>query len=112
MARIPSLQKLRSVWEPKKLVKAVSNQLLVNNTVVHYINTNQFLDIDFDDSYDVTPFTSDTYYIDTRKDETLISEFQPFMTDTTNNLQGLSPIVKTDAQKEALKTMRLKFRYP
>ena len=41
-----------------------------------------------------------------------MSEFQPFMTNATNNLQDPSPKVKTDAQKEALKAMRQKFRYP
>ena len=103
----------------KKLTKAVFHNIYnVNSTyncdTFSFDNVDSFdiVPIEFDNDFTSLPLTNDFYEIDSLVDSTLTNEFPILHAAASPSSAKYIKQEQTEAQKEATKQLRMKFRYP
>ena len=87
--------------------------MLANNPV----DTTDVVPVHFDpteisDDLTSTPLTDDLYSLDINNDDHILAEFPVLRADSVPSQASKAKPEQTEAQKEALKLLRQKFKYP
>jgi hypothetical protein len=79
-----------------------------------YINTSSNYSnlIEFNDNYDTTPLTSDIYTLDAEEEKYFLQEFPVLQASSVPESKPVLKLQQTEAQKDATKLLKAKFRYP
>ena len=79
-----------------------------------YINTSSNYSnlIEFNDNYDTTPLTSDIYTLNADEEKHFLQEFPVLQASSVPESKPVLKLQQTEAQKDATKLLKAKFRYP
>jgi hypothetical protein len=84
------------------------------NSSIKYINTSSNYPnlIEFNDDYDTMPLTSDIYTLDVEEEDYILQEFPVLQASSVPESKPVLKLQQTEAQKDATKLLKAKFRYP
>ena len=89
----------------------INDNVMYVDTFRTHVTPIEFVPSEISDDLQSTPLTNDLYSLDIDNDSHLLSEFRVLKADTVPSQACKRKPEQTDAQKEAVRLLKLKFRY-